>query len=298
MGKTPNSDLRPWQVERRKYQNAAAQRRRRQKQKEKHRSQRRLHMQVMTGEASGLSKKLIFAVSSAFASDTERLGTSSVMAAENFSLHDIVKYGVISLGYAVDPVVLSSAENFAFCSWSLAMMSLFPASIDLECVLRAGIKTLIRLNGPQTWSGHMSLMALAKGNSHAAIDSLQSLGDPPNLIRIGFLTASLANCRLLGLDPCAIMNHDAESPFVRTVHYAVNTKRASHDPYFSASPEIQQHSPKGFANDMCPTVEQLIIPHHPYLDIIPWPSFRSRAIIASSMNPPLIDKSELSFSPW
>ncbi|KAM0541833.1 hypothetical protein ACHAPJ_013083 [Fusarium lateritium] len=215
------------------------------------------------------------------------------MAAENFGLHDVVKYGLISLGYAVDPGVFSSAENFAFCSWSQAIMSLIPASIDLECVLRAGIKTLIRLNGPQTWSGHISLMALAKGNTYVAMDSLQSLGNPSNSIRIGFLTASLANCRLLGLDPCAIMNHDAESPFVRSAHYAVKTKHGSHIPYSSDSPEIQQHSPRGFAGDMCPTVEQLIIPHHPYLDIIPWPSFRSRAIIASSMNPPLIDKSEL-----
>lgn len=44
---------------------------------------------------------------------------------------------------------------------------------------------------------------------------------------------------------------------------------------------------------MRPTLEQLTISHHPYLDIIPWPSFRARAIVASSATPPLIEEADL-----
>lgn len=215
------------------------------------------------------------------------------MAAENFSLHDVVKYGLISLGYAAGPEHLSSTEGLPFRSWAPLVLSSIATSIDVESVIRAGVKALIRLKGPLTWSGHISPMALAKENEYLTVNYLQSIGSPTFTIKTGFFTASLANCRLLGIDPSELMNHDAESPFMRTRHNHLSKKCGSYVPCLDEVMEMQRHASEGLKGDMCPTLEQLTIPHHPYLDIIPWPSFRSRAIIASSMDPPLINKNDL-----
>lgn len=216
-----------------------------------------------------------------------------IMADENFSLRDIVKYGLITLGYAANPEILRITEDLAFYSWSLLVLSAALADIHLERVIRVGVKTLLDLKGPKTWSGELSLMALAKEDGYMLTNYPGSTGNPTIAIRTGFFTASLANCWLLGIEPCAIMDHNAVSPFVRTTQNTLGEKHGYHVPDLNQIMETQEDISRDFTHNMHPTLEQLTIPHHPYLDIIPWPSFRSQAIIASSTNPPLIDKNEL-----
>jgi hypothetical protein len=42
-----------------------------------------------------------------------------------------------------------------------------------------------------------------------------------------------------------------------------------------------------------PTPPQVLCPHHPYLDLLPFPILRARAIALTSRNPPLINLAEL-----
>ncbi|KAE8371642.1 hypothetical protein BDV26DRAFT_298603 [Aspergillus bertholletiae] len=114
MAKGHISDLRPWQVERRRDQNSAAQRRRRQKQKELHRRQETPPSQTVAKSVLSLSNDLISVIFSCLESNTERANVAAIMAAENFSLRDVVKYGMISLGYVVDPEFYRVAEDLAF----------------------------------------------------------------------------------------------------------------------------------------------------------------------------------------
>ncbi|KAH8684882.1 hypothetical protein BGZ60DRAFT_175856 [Tricladium varicosporioides] len=47
------------------------------------------------------------------------------------------------------------------------------------------------------------------------------------------------------------------------------------------------------APDLQPTPAQLIYPHHPWLDLVPFPMFRERALVFSSTNPPAFDLHDL-----
>jgi hypothetical protein len=89
---------------------------------------------------------------------------------------------------------------------------------------------------------------------------------------MSFLSASLANACHLGIAFYEVMGDDSESPF------PLRRNRK----WF-----------KDIKPDLIPTTQQLNLPHHPFLDLIPWPSFRSKAIIAVSTHPPLIDFEDL-----
>lgn len=251
-----------------------------QKLKEEHKGKRCLVLHAVAKRADNL----ISAVSKCFVSPVEQANVAIIMATENFSLRDIIKYGLISLGYAIDPAIYDNVEDGAFYSWTLSALSPVIVDADIEKVAKAGIKTLLRLIGPQTWSGDLSFLALAK-----QIDSSYKLGSPVCTIKTSFVTSGLANCNFLGLDPHIMMDHAAASPFLRQEYNGLRYTYISDDKIIEEIPGCSSER----LCDLRPTREQLTIPHHPYLDIIPWPSFRSQAIIASSMNPPLIDKSDL-----
>lgn len=253
-----------------------------QRQKEERASKASRLSQTTAREASGISNELISAIFNCLDSDPQRSNLAIIMAAENFSLRDVIKYGLISLGYSMDPDLYRLAEELPFHHWTSLVVSPALLNVDLETIIRAGVKTLVCLRGPQAWSGDLSQLALSKGEG-CLLGPLHILGNPTFTIRTGFFTASLANCRLLGLAPHTIMNHDAMSPFVQKIHSPPDPKNGI----------LQQLQSRDFNHDMRPTLGQLTIPHHPYLDIIPWPSFRARAIVASSTDPPLIDKNEL-----
>ena len=50
-----------------------------------------------------------------------------------------------------------------------------------------------------------------------------------------------------------------------------------------------QHIP----HDLRPTAAQRAIPHHPYIDLIPWPTFRTKVLQAKTMTPSLLDEDDL-----
>jgi hypothetical protein len=225
-------------------------------------------------------------------SDAQRANIAIIMASENFSMRDIVKYGLISLGYAMSPHLYSCAESLPFHTWVPLILSTFKQKMNLEDIVLAGVMTLARLNGPDVWSGELSPSVSTAGER--LFFTPRIMETTTLLFSTGFFSACLANSQLLGLDPHSIMKDDAMSPFSRKSRTDSDSSTRTHGPEFAGTTvpprQVQSH---GLTNDMCPTIEQLAIPHHPYLDIIPWPSFRARAIVASSMDPPLIDEGDL-----
>ncbi|KAJ5587879.1 uncharacterized protein N7459_003644 [Penicillium hispanicum] len=238
-----------------------------------------------------LSNKLVALLFDALDSDAERSNIAIIMASENFSLRDLIKYGLITLGYAMNPQDYSLAESQPFHTWASLILSTVKKQVDLERLVLAGARTLAQLDGPKVWTGELSRIA-----STAAEGPLLS---PPRIIEsincphpIGFFAACLANCHLLGLEPHTIMKDDAISPFWQTQD--ADHQTGARDVEIQSTTLLpQQISFHGLTNSIRPTPEQLTIPHHPYLDVIPWPSFRARAVVASSMNPPLIDEGDL-----
>lgn len=100
-----------------------------------------------------------------------------IMANENFGLRDIVKYGPITLGYAADPEILRITEDLAFYSWSLLVLSAALSDIHLKSHTSRS-QDLLDLEGPKTWSGELSLMALAKEDGYILTNCLGSTGNP------------------------------------------------------------------------------------------------------------------------
>jgi hypothetical protein len=64
------------------------------------------------------------------------------MAAENFSVRDVIKYGLISLGDALNPELHRLAEDLPFHHWVSLVVPPVLVNMDLETVVRAGVKTL------------------------------------------------------------------------------------------------------------------------------------------------------------
>jgi hypothetical protein len=116
-------------------------------------------------------------------------------------------------------------------------------------------------------------------------DSTRSLPDlHRNNIRIKqflFVAALSANAESLGLSLDILTRDDAESPFFRT----------------SISEEVAKTSSMSDFSDLKtylrPCASQVIHSHHPYIDVLPFPTLRERVIKLTCAEPPMIDVDEL-----
>lgn len=98
------------------------------------------------------------------------------------------------------------------------------------------------------------------------------------LSQFSFWDALVKNASSIRLATHELGKSNSLSPFSvthMTGHHQLSDARAKHN---AAVPR-----------DLRPTDAQLIHPHHPYLDLIPFASFRQRAVDALSADPPLID---------
>ncbi|KAL2820312.1 hypothetical protein BJX63DRAFT_428146 [Aspergillus granulosus] len=114
------------------------------------------------------------------------------------------------------------------------------------------------------------------------------LPDPRmNAIRIqhsSFYAAILANSRAILLVNNEVLQEDGLSPY--SVDHVTGHKP---DQIASARAAFDGLIPQ----DLRPTDQQLMHPHHPYIDVIPFPSFRHRMMAAVTADPPLIDEDEM-----
>ncbi|OCL09275.1 hypothetical protein AOQ84DRAFT_25212 [Glonium stellatum] len=103
-----------------------------------------------------------------------------------------------------------------------------------------------------------------------------------SLVRTSTLQAYLSNARAIGMSIDELYRDDCSSPFYRP---QTNGTQDMSVVLKSFSDEIAPH--------LRPTSAQVLHPHHPWLDLIPFPTLRERAITLASMNPPLLDVKEL-----
>lgn len=102
------------------------------------------------------------------------------------------------------------------------------------------------------------------------------------LVRTSTLQAYLSNARAIGMLIDELYRDVCPSPFYRP---QTNVKQDMGVVLKSFSDKIAPH--------LRPTSAQVLHPHHPWLDLIPFPTLCERAITLASMNPPLLDAKEL-----
>lgn len=114
------------------------------------------------------------------------------------------------------------------------------------------------------------------------------LPDPQiNTIRVhqsSFYAAILANSQSIFLVNKEVLKEDGLSPYSIGPH----TGHKAEDVPFARARFDALVPP-----DLRPTDQQLIHPHHPYVDVIPFASFRHRMMSALAADPPLVDEDEM-----
>ncbi|KAI1123104.1 hypothetical protein F5Y10DRAFT_252513 [Nemania abortiva] len=202
----------------------------------------------------------------------ERQTFHIILMRERFSLRDIIKYGLIQLGYAMNASLFESAKHASTRAWIAQVLSAM-GEIDIPAVFAAGIRLLASFPLPE------SLLASGNNNNNDDDDDDEVIRrvvfapqamSPSNRITLSTVSlgsAFFANAMLLGI-PLAAMAQDDDVP-------------------------MHPQALRCTKPDLAPTPAQRAIPHHPSLDVIPWPVFRTNVCVAIAHDPPLVDDDEL-----
>ncbi|KAH8657678.1 hypothetical protein BX600DRAFT_467996 [Xylariales sp. PMI_506] len=122
-----------------------------------------------------------------------------------------------------------------------------------------------------------------RGRSVVTADASHTLLDPMSksiqFTQVTLFTAMMNNALSLGFDIARMLTSDYISPFYRpvTTQYNPATLLAS-----VSHPDIPVH--------LQPTLPQILYPHHPYLDLLPYPPLRAKIIMLSVMMPHTFDQ--------
>ncbi|KAL3451361.1 hypothetical protein BJX65DRAFT_303939 [Aspergillus insuetus] len=269
--------IQPWQLERRREQNARAQQR--------SRARRKALEQALKDESPSL--KLVPAIRGPshtgckgktacprsqlkfadflhyFARPSDLNNVVKIIDAEGLNVGAIIKYGLISMGYCLDDTLFDARREVCFACWASMIEPQMGGRFTIGTALLAGVQVLSRLRGPTRWyfeidGGHV----LRVSQPHAHMSAFVEIAK-----HIGVLVEEMA------VD-------GAMSPFTPTRPSAPWT---SPDKLAALKPDIQ------------PVPEQFMIPHHPYLDLIPFPTFRTRALLALACEDRTFDEADLCF---
>lgn len=101
------------------------------------------------------------------------------------------------------------------------------------------------------------------------------------MTQMSFISAMIYNAALLGLTAADVSADDTDSPFCTT---------GSGGSVTTGKP---QSLPANLKKDLKPTRNQLAYRHHPYIDTLPFPTFRERVIALLQSEPPILDEEEL-----
>jgi hypothetical protein len=193
-----------------------------------------------------------------------------VVVLEHFAIRDIVKYGLVTMGYAMSPELFNSAASLPFRRWAELVESIY-ADVDIKQAVSAGVRVLAQLDSPPEWPPPEWFRQPSPRLSSITID----------LKAMSFAAAVLRNAIQLRLPYESILDDNAQSRF-----YSAGSERSELE-------EDLKRDNVQLASGLTPTTVQRCMPHHPCYDLVPWPSFRSNIISAISMDPPLIDEDEL-----
>lgn len=101
------------------------------------------------------------------------------------------------------------------------------------------------------------------------------------LTAMSFVAACISNAAMLGLSPAELMNKQSQSPFYHADISNEAAKTACSKDFIHLKPQLR------------PSATQLLHPHHPYFDILPFPAFRNCAIQLLQVQPSPFDPDEL-----
>lgn len=95
-----------------------------------------------------------------------------------------------------------------------------------------------------------------------------------HMARLSYLAALFANFSSLGFDFSLFLDENSKSPF-------------------HGGPPDGGADEANVPPSLRPISSQLSVPHHPYIDSLPFPTFRRRILAALSTDPPLLDEDDL-----
>ncbi|KAH0496936.1 hypothetical protein TgHK011_004275 [Trichoderma gracile] len=101
------------------------------------------------------------------------------------------------------------------------------------------------------------------------------------IARFSYFAALFTNFSSLGFDFGLFLDERSVSPFC--------TRSATKD----ASMKTTILPAHNFPPNLRPISPQYTVPHHPYIDSLPFPTFRRRALAALAADPPLLDEDDL-----
>ncbi|KAH7274840.1 hypothetical protein B0J15DRAFT_518635 [Fusarium solani] len=221
--------------------------------------------------------------------EKERRTFFLLMTKELFGIRDIIKYGLIFLGYPVSSSLYNNAMLVPMSQW-LQDLQQSLGDFDFGAAIKAGISVLGKLNIP---SGHNSRI-----HEIVASPLRGQVADYILLCRVSFVSAVFMNALHLGIPWYDLISFESESPFSHLREQIEQRDSSEDDTSIEDADQAAQIRQtfgdylKGIQPDLVPTDAQLTIPHHPTLDTIPWPGFRSKVIAAVHSDPPSIDRED------
>jgi hypothetical protein len=151
--------------------------------------------------------------------------------------------------------------------------------VDVDCSTSPDDREGCATNSTQLRTDKILVLQNANKNYVASLPDIRR-----NNIRIKqvlFVAACVANASSLGLPLEGLNYNSAESPFFRDSISESAAKMAC----LSDFPDLKTHLRS------CAT--QLMYRHHPYIDVLPFPTFRERLIKLAYAEEPMIDEDEL-----
>lgn len=157
----------------------------------------------------------------------------------------------------------------------------------LEDILVAGIRTLSaeeqqRNNDAESNDSSPNTLEYDPRKTH--LEQFEIPDIHMNTIRLAtmsFVAACFANAGMLGISPEVLWDPASQSPFYQT--------QMANEPFSMANAGHFSH----LKPLLQPSATQLTHPHHPYLDILPFPAVRNRIIQLLQLKPPPFDPDQL-----
>ncbi|CEN60899.1 hypothetical protein ASPCAL07570 [Aspergillus calidoustus] len=269
--------IQPWQLERRREQNARAQQRSRARRKALEQALKDESPNIQLVPATRGSSHVGCKGKTAcprpqlkfgdflhyFARPSDLDNVVKIIDAEGLNIGAVIKYGLISMGYCLDDALFNARREVCFACWASTIEPQMSGRFRIGTALLAGVQVLSRLRGPAAWyfeidGGHVSRVPQPHAHMSAFVEIAK---------HIGVLVEEMA------VD-------GAMSPFTPT---RPSVPWTSPDELAALKPDIQ------------PVPEQFTIPHHPYLDLIPFPTFRTRALLALARGDRTFSETDLCF---
>lgn len=220
-------------------------------------------------------------------SESERANVALIMGAANLGFRDIVKYGIVLLGAAIDDELFERASRLPFSSWIRSISEII-GGVDMDAVCIAGLRFLASLQRPLNCPSSLNPQEINSIIIHTQARTALNIYQTASVPFLAFASGCVANAHYLGISIHDLMDINAQSPFSSTTSITSPTCKTvwTQSIHYGEAEDF-------FCTSLAPTWEQLTTPHHPFIDTLPWPSFRSRVITTIYSEPPLTDQKEL-----